>query len=176
MASTLKINNIDTASGSTITIPTGKQLIVTDKGGIRVPDAVIQVVQNSTTVQLSQGGTSYADTNLTASITPKYNTSKILVSVNQYFTFRTTTASERQVWTRILRDSTEIGAQYFNRIAVNNSDHRHGGFFAQQLLDSPATTSSITYKTQGKLNDSSADVYFQHDNSRSTITLMEIAQ
>ena len=33
MASTLKINNIDTASGSTITIPTGKQLIVTDEGG-----------------------------------------------------------------------------------------------------------------------------------------------
>ena len=70
----------------------------------------------------------------------------------------------------------EIGAQYFNRIASTSSDHRHGGFFAQQLLDNPATTSSITYKTQAKLNGDSADAYFQHDNSRSTITLMEIAQ
>ena len=34
MASTLKINNLDTASGTTITIPTGKQLIGTDVGSV----------------------------------------------------------------------------------------------------------------------------------------------
>ena len=32
MASTLKINNIDTASGTTITLPTGKTLVGTDEG------------------------------------------------------------------------------------------------------------------------------------------------
>ena len=73
MASTLKINNIDTASGSTITIPTGKQLIVTDEGGLRVPGTVIQVVENASTTQMNQGGTSFADTNLTCTITQKYS-------------------------------------------------------------------------------------------------------
>jgi hypothetical protein len=45
------------------------------------------------------------------------------------------------------------------------------------VLDSPSTTSSVTYKTQGKL-DSTANtstITFQNENTDSTITLMEIA-
>ena len=41
MASTLKINNLDTASGTTITIPTGKQLIGTDTNSIKAPGMVV---------------------------------------------------------------------------------------------------------------------------------------
>ena len=63
MASTLKINNLDTASGSTITVPTGKQLIVTDEGAVRVPGTILQVKSykvgsgytNSTAVNISSG-------------------------------------------------------------------------------------------------------------------------
>ena len=43
MASTLKINNLDTASGTTITIPTGKTLVGTDAASIVSPDTIIQV-------------------------------------------------------------------------------------------------------------------------------------
>ena len=35
--STLFVNNLNTASGSTITVPTGKKLVVTDTGGLAVP-------------------------------------------------------------------------------------------------------------------------------------------
>ena len=35
--STLFVNNLNTASGSTITVPTGKKLVVTDTGGLSVP-------------------------------------------------------------------------------------------------------------------------------------------
>ena len=66
--STLLVNNLNTASGSTITVPTGKQVIITDEGGLRVPGTVIQVVQNTSTTQFSQGGTSFSDTNLNATI------------------------------------------------------------------------------------------------------------
>ena len=41
MASTLKINNLDTASGSTITIPTGKTLVGTSDASIQSPGNVI---------------------------------------------------------------------------------------------------------------------------------------
>ena len=34
--STLFVNNLNTASGSTITVPTGKKLVVTDTGGLSV--------------------------------------------------------------------------------------------------------------------------------------------
>ena len=176
MASTLKINNLDTASGTTITIPTGKQVIITDEGGLRVPGTVIQVVENGSTTQFSQGGASFADTNLTCTITPKYSNSKVLVMVKQYFTFRTTTTSERAALTRLMRGSTEIAQQANNVVAGMSTDHRRGTFATFDILDSPNTTSATTYKTQGRLTDSAADLYYQHDNSRSSMVLMEIAQ
>ena len=43
MTSTLKINNLDTASGTTITIPTGKTLVGTDAASIVSPDTIIQI-------------------------------------------------------------------------------------------------------------------------------------
>ena len=36
--STLFVNNLNTASGSTITVPTGKKLIVTDSAGLIAPE------------------------------------------------------------------------------------------------------------------------------------------
>ena len=42
MASTLKINNLDTASGTTITVPTGKTLVGTDTGSITAPGMILQ--------------------------------------------------------------------------------------------------------------------------------------
>ena len=174
--STLFVNNLNTASGTTITIPTGKQVIITDEGGLRVPGTVIQVVENGSTTQFSQGGTSFTDTNLTCTITPKYSNSKVLVMLKQYFTFRTTTTSERVAFTRILRGSTEIGQQANNVVASGSGDHRRGTVAVMDILDSPNTTSATTYKTQGRLSDSAADLYYQHDSSRSTMVLMEIAQ
>ena len=82
MASTLKINNLDTASGTTITLPTGKTLVGTDDGAFRVPGAVLQVVQVATTTTTSTSSTSFVDTGLTATITPKSSSSKILVTAD----------------------------------------------------------------------------------------------
>ena len=53
MASTLKINNLDTASGTTITIPTGKTLVGTDTGSVKVPGMVVQTVTNTSTSTVS---------------------------------------------------------------------------------------------------------------------------
>ena len=41
-------------------------------------------------------------------------------------------------------------------------------------LDSPATTSATTYKTQFNSNTNTANVTVQHDNDLSSIVLMEI--
>ena len=80
MASTLKINNLDTASGTTITVPTGKQLIGTDINSIKAPGMVIQMqssVLPGGNDQTNSG--SFIDTGLSCNITPKYSNSKILV-------------------------------------------------------------------------------------------------
>jgi len=43
--STLFVNNLNTASGTDITIPTGKKLIATDTGGLKAPGTIVQHVQ-----------------------------------------------------------------------------------------------------------------------------------
>ena len=76
----------------------------------------------------------------------------------------------------MLRGSTEIVQQANNVVSGTSTDHRRGTFATFDILDSPNTTSATTYKTQGRLTDSAADLYYQHDTSRSTMVLMEIAQ
>jgi hypothetical protein len=147
-------------------------MAVTINGG---GNLITQVVQGSTTTQANMGGTTYADTNLTASITPTSSSSKILVLINQYFTFRTATTAERQAFYRIMRDSTELVTNIYNKYQTNNSNEdREGKVAVFSYLDSPNTTSSVTYKTQHKLNLSAADLYAQHDGTTSFITLLEI--
>jgi hypothetical protein len=136
---------------------------------------IIQVVQGSTTTQANMGGTSYADTNLTASITPTSSSSKILVMVEQYFDFRTTTTAERVGYYRLLRDGSQLVENFYHKYNTNNSNEdREGKVAVFSYLDSPNTTSSVTYKTQHKLNGSAADLYAQHDGTTSFITLLEI--
>ena len=56
--STIKVNNIDTQSGSTITIPTGKVLTITDNGGITIAGTAV----SSTAAELNiLDGKSFVD-------------------------------------------------------------------------------------------------------------------
>ena len=51
-----------------------------------------------------------------------------------------------------------------------------GNFLMFTFLDSPSTTSSVTYKTVFKRTSGSGVIYAQLDSNISTITLTEIAQ
>ena len=135
---------------------------------------VLQVVQASTTTLASQGGTTYASAGLSGTITPTSSSSKILIMVTQYYTFRTNTTSERQAFFRLMRGSTEIMETVYDRIAVASGENRVGTTATFNWLDSPNTTSAITYSTQFKLNGTASDLYAQHDNAQSIITFLEI--
>jgi len=138
---------------------------------------ILQVVQSVHSTQVNQGSTSYSATGLSGSITPSSSSNKILISVEQYFTFRVTTSSERQAAFKLLRGSTDLD-EYLYALVGNNavsSDFRIPCISTYSYLDSPSTTSAITYSTQFKLNGTSADLYAQNDGSPSTITLMEIS-
>ena len=137
---------------------------------------VLQVVQSVHSTQVNQGSTSYSATGLSGSITPSSTSNKILVSVQQYFTFRVTTSSERQAGFKLLRDSTDLNEYFYALVGQQGSaDFRIPCVSTYSFLDTPSTTSAITYSTQFKLNGTSSDLYAQNDGSPSTITLMEIA-
>ena len=168
-----------TASNFALTLPAANGTVLTTTSP-KVGN-VLQVVQASTTTRVQITGSTYTDTNLTASITPSSTSSKILVLISQNIG----TYNSSQVGTagnfRIVRDSTTVFTSE-NVISIvaalgNASELRVAGQYCFNYLDSPSTTSSVTYKTQMNLSGGGGRVEPQSSNglSNSTIILMEIA-
>jgi len=142
---------------------------------------VLQVVQGTYSTATTIASATYTDTGLSQAITPTANTSKILVMINQPF-FIGRSANKAAGALRILRGSTTIhdpSGTSFDAIfwMEPNSSPTYGSVMATIIyLDSPATTSSTTYKTQARasLATSSGEVQLQRDSSTATITLLEI--
>ena len=171
--STLFVNNLNTASGTDITIPTGKKLVVTDTGGLTAPGTVIQVVNSSYSTQTSSSSSSFADTGLTASITPTASSSKVLVIIQVASCF-TTTNTNAELDINLLRDSTQLIASMGGRGTNSLTSGDAIGTVGCVFLDSPSSTSSITYKPQFKSSANNATASVQLGNTTSTMTLMEI--
>jgi len=143
-----------------------------------VAGKVLQVVTSTNTTNGSTSGGTYVDTGLTASITPKFATSKILVLISATLGCSGYNAGLNGVANfQIVRGSTSI---YVSAISTYNYTGAGSGGISNvnasslTYSDSPATTSSTTYKLQYK-NTSGSSAYFNTDSGHSTITLMEIA-
>jgi hypothetical protein len=163
LAGSITSSQISSVAGSTIT---GSQSI--PKSTLPT-GSVLQVVFASTGTSTSATTSTYVDTALTASITPSSSTSKILVTA--YCGQVVKTASDCQMNLQILRGSTGIflAAALNNNFAVAEASNP-----TLVYLDSPATTSSTTYKVQIANRDNQGTVSF-NSNGTATITLMEIA-
>jgi hypothetical protein len=135
---------------------------------------VLQVVTGSTSTNTVNNTNVYADTTLTASITPTSASSKILVLVNQAGLYKTGNL-DSGVTLQLLRDSTSliefaIAAGYTGTTTDNIPNAATTSY-----LDSPNTTSSVTYKTQFRNGVNAGGVRVQANSSFSTITLLEVA-
>ena len=131
---------------------------------------VLQVVEGSYSTQVNNSTTTFADTNLTANITPSAASSKILIIVKQHG-YKDAGDIESALIVRLMRDSTSIDdAQVFY---TATSLILYGTLILMKL-DSPNTTSQITYKTQFRNNAAAAKVSVQAGSYPSRITLMEI--
>jgi hypothetical protein len=155
-------------TGKTVTLPAG------------VGGKVLQVVQAKTTTDTTITSSSFVDTTLTASITPSSASSKILVMVTQcYLLYGQATQLSGEI--NIVRNSTQlITTPNVPGLNVATADGAAWvrGTWAMNFLDSPATTSSTTYKTQAKLiiTGNTRQIRLQQDGTQeSVITLMEIA-
>jgi hypothetical protein len=141
---------------------------------------VVQVVYAQTTTRTTGSSTSYVDVSgLTASITPTSSSSKILVLVNYSLGSASSTGSESPCSVNLVRSSTqvyEVTRSIDLRAATASGESNiyiSGGF---TYLDSPATTSSTTYKCQVKQNAAFGRSYdISAGSSPSSITLLEIA-
>jgi hypothetical protein len=142
---------------------------------------VLQVVSTTYSTGTTVASETFADTGLSASITPSSATSKILVLVTQaYGMTRTQTTvgyalKIRRDTTDIFNGSTTYQASYFYLDANTNAKEVYS-YTNYTYLDSPSSTSALTYKTQGRayLSSNSGSVTFQIGGGTSTITLLEI--
>jgi len=176
------------AGTNTITLPASTGTVLTT--GSPQSGGVIQVVSTSLTTSFTASvSSSYtAVTGLTASITPKFSTSQILILIT------VTLGSDTNYWNSYI---TKGGTQLSGSVATSNGSRAAGttsfwppqgyGTYsaAMQFLDSPATTSSTTYGLNIGNSYGSATVCVnqsQEDSNSSartrgisTITVMEIA-
>lgn len=172
---TLTVAAPNTNSDYTLTLPANTGTILTTaSSGL---GKVLQVVNVTYSTYSTTTSTTFQDSGLTASITPTSATSKILVLVT---CFVGKTDSDTGVNLRLLRNSTEISL-FVDGAAQNDSSTRNLNIgVGHNYLDSPATTSSTTYKIQfAKDTDAAGTVVFNwyqgSQTTKSTITLMEIA-
>jgi hypothetical protein len=131
---------------------------------------VLQVVNATYSTIASNSTTTYADTGLTATITPKFSTSKILILVSQNGVYASSTNTG--VGLAILR-GTSLNICQFSKLEGFGSATILSS--SASYLDSPATTSATTYKTQFALGQNTGTVSVQNNGDTSTIVLMEIA-
>ena len=138
---------------------------------------VLQVVYATYGTQVNSTTSAYADTNLTATITPSSATSKVLVIVHQNGCEKR--QNDTSMMLKLLRGATDISQMASLGGYTGTSLDLNFGSISTAVLDTPATTSATTYKTQFASNANSSRVSVQHGDgnaggSVSTITLLEI--
>jgi hypothetical protein len=110
-----------------------------------------------------------ADTGVTATITPQSTSSKILVvySMDMF-----TSAGGTSVSIRLMRNATQLDLIVDMCFGSNSGNLNHS---TATYLDSPATTSALTYKTQFSRGVGAGTAYVQPNNNRSSILLLEVS-
>tara|TARA_Y100001951_G_scaffold4416_1_gene2895 strand:+ start:33 stop:590 length:558 start_codon:yes stop_codon:yes gene_type:complete len=182
--STIEVNKITPISGgTTVTLGNSGDTFNLASGATAGFGKIGQVVQHLQTAvfTLSAQNTWTDITGYTASITPTATTSKILVRV--FGGVNHSTASSELYRLKLLRGSTAIGV--VNSDNANNF-HFWSGYgnsntpfnFGCEVLDTPASTSSQTYKLQAYDTGSGTNVYVggfgNAYNTLTGITLMEV--
>jgi hypothetical protein len=147
MTGQINVNKIAARSGNTITVNSGDK-ISGAAGSIVAPGQVIQVVQATSAATTQTTSTStWVDVTPTATITPTFSSSKILVS---HTAGGMITGGGVSGSLQLLRGSTVVvtrGRQGYTSYTGWSSVP-----FSMEYLDSPNTTSSITYKFQIRIN------------------------
>ena len=163
MASELRVDKIIPTAG----VPTG--------GG----GGIVQTIIGTDNREQINFNTASETTLMTATITPKSTSSKILVIV----TCAGVGAQSGTVWRMRLyrtvggsRTDLPAIADYVNLQGSNGDTH----YPCTSQIDSPSTTNAVTYTVSGERRSGSGTAYFNHqgghsDEAESNIVLMEVS-
>ena len=155
MASELRVDKIVPTDG----VPTG--------GG----GGIIQVKQSLYNSYVTKNNSSFeAVSGFTVVMTPKFNTSKILITLNLLLEIR----SASIVAIELTRGGSSI---FTNEGGLRANESANGGYLTFSYLDSPASTSALTYgvQTRSSNGDYTFNNYTGGGPANSFLTLMEVS-
>lgn len=138
------------AGTNTLTLPANTGTVLTSASNTNFPaGSVLQVVQTVKTDGFSTTSTSYT-TFMTVSITPSSSSNKILIT---FGTNGGTAGDVAHGYLAIFRDSTQLfkgdtAGSRRGATSVINTATQQQLYYGGTYLDSPATTSSISYTIQ----------------------------
>jgi hypothetical protein len=135
---------------------------------------VLQVVHGTYSTQTSSSSNTYADTGLSATITPTSTSSKILVLISHPGSTKSSGNSTNSLFFNLVRNGSQI-KELATEVNFTGTALTFNNVFSYTYYDSPASASALTYKTQFKNGNANAQVQVQASGDTSTITLMEIA-
>lgn len=147
----------------------GQTLTAAQVNGLRGAFRVMQVVYGTYTSATATATSTWVDTGVAASITPQSSSSKILVYADHStYSFGANTTGGM----RLMRDATQL--QLFADIAYSPGSYMLTTW-STICLDSPGTTSALTYKTQQNRGLGSGTFYTQVNSNPGNIIVMEIS-
>ena len=175
---TIFVDNLEPQSGTSLTVGASGDTITLASGATQSGFGKLgQVLTSTVTTTTSSTSTSYVDVSgFTMNITPTSTSSKILLSWNILNGADNANTHQGVAQLKILRDSTNI----FEHAVQSNYGNWMTTTDAINHLDSPSTTSQLTYKLQFKKIGSGQSlkfnsIYGQSEGvGASTLMLMEI--
>jgi len=177
---TIKDNGITIPSGGTIDVNGTLDVTGATVSGLTT-GKVLQVVQAQKSNVFSTTGRTFVDvTDLSLTITPSSTSSKILVMFTGMLSGDTSATTQ----VNLLRDSTILGEGSTGSEKASISNYATGSQTYNSglnWLDSPSSTSSLTYKVQLATDNTIGVVVYLNRNSgdanytgSSSLTVMEI--
>jgi hypothetical protein len=132
---------------------------------------VLQVIQATSATQVNVSTTTFTDTGLSVTITPSSATSRVMIIATHAGSGKDT--GNTSATFRLMRGATSIGT-FAPIVGVTGSTATDISNVTISYVDSPATTSATTYKTQLNSSDNIAKAFTGAGAGTSTIIAMEI--
>lgn len=132
---------------------------------------ILQVKSMTYSTFKTTSSSTFSDTGLSLAITPKATTSKILVIATHATVNKAGTAG---VSFQLLRDASVLTLMSSYAGYTGSTAANYVGNVTAAYLDSPSTTSAITYKTQYCSSTNAGAANIQDNGGVSTLILLEV--
>ena len=157
------------------TFVAGDVLTAAQMNNLRGAFRVLQVVTANYAVQTLNSTVTYADTGLTATITPTSTSSKVAVIIQQSGVAKLAGNIGSCCRLQLLRGASNLGVFQVDAGYTGTSVDNYIGGCGFTYLDSPGSVAALTYKTQFANAVAASAAIVQNSSSISSITLLEIS-